>query len=109
MEPIKPEFNRKEDGKFGPGNNANPAGRPKGQTLKEYIRQRFLDMTPEEKDAFIAKLDPIDIFKMAEGNPHSTSDVMSGNEPLKTVLVQFIDKPEDAKNHTDSNGVSETV
>lgn len=102
MEPIKPEYNRKEDGKFGPGNNANPNGRPKGQTLKEYIRQRFLAMTPEEKDEFIAKLDPIDIFKMAEGNPHSTSDVMSGNEPIKTVLVQFIDKQGDAKDNTDS-------
>lgn len=74
MEPFKPEYNRQEDGRFGPGNNANPKGRPTGQTLKEYIRQRFLAMTDEEKDAFMAKLDPIDIFKMGEGNPHNTSE-----------------------------------
>lgn len=103
MEPVKTEIKRDAEGKILPGSGPlNPAGRPKGQTLKEHIRQRFLEMTPEEKDAFIAKLDPIDVFKMAEGNPHTTTDLTSGDKPLQTVLVQFIDKQEDAKDNTDS-------
>ena len=35
-EPIKAVENRRPDGTFGPNNNANPEGRPKGKTLKEY-------------------------------------------------------------------------
>lgn len=67
--PIKAIDNRQPNGKFGPGNNANPAGRPKGQSLKEYWRQRFADMTDEEKMAFTKKVSPDMIWKMAEGNP----------------------------------------
>ena len=88
MEPLKPVDNRRANGTFGPGNNANPDGRPKVQTLKEYIRQRFLDMTPEEKDKFISQLSPIDQFRMAEGNPHNTQDLTSKGERITNLLTE---------------------
>ena len=69
MEPIKAVENRRSDGTFGAGNNANPAGRPKGKSLKEYWRARFADMTDEEKLEFSSKVAPELIFRMAEGNP----------------------------------------
>jgi len=103
MEPLKAEIKRDEKGRIVPGSAAiNPAGRPKGQTLKEFAREMLMSMNPEEKRVYLKQLPPEIVWKMAEGNPHSTSDVMSGNEPIKTVLVQFIDKQEDAKDNTDS-------
>lgn len=37
-EPVKPDPKRRADGTFGPGNNANPAGRPKGPVLTTYLK-----------------------------------------------------------------------
>jgi hypothetical protein len=65
----KQEINRNPDGTFPKGVSGNLNGRPKGQTLKEYWRQRFADMTDEEKAEFTAKVTPEQIWKMAEGNP----------------------------------------
>ncbi len=91
MEPYKKEVKRDESGRLLPGSASISPGRPKGQTLKEYIRQRFLEMTNEEKDAFIAKLDPIDLFKMAEGNPHTTTDMTTNGQSIAPVLsVNYI-------------------
>ena len=41
--PIKPEPKRDELGRFGPGNNANPAGRPPGVSFTERIKEIFLN------------------------------------------------------------------
>lgn len=47
--PIKSVDNRQPNGKFGPGNIANPHGRPpKGHTLTDLMRQ-ILDEDPERK------------------------------------------------------------
>ena len=53
------------------GVSGNPDGRPKGMTLKEYVRQQFLAMTPQQKDNFLNKIPEIDRWKMSEGNPRS--------------------------------------
>ena len=69
-EPNKAEFNRQPDGKFGPGNNANPAGRPKGKTMKEFAREYYMLKTDEEKRAYIEWLDekkPGFAWEMGEG------------------------------------------
>lgn len=69
--PNKPVENRRKDGTFGAGNNANPNGRPKGQTLKEYQAQKFRNMSDEEKDEFLEthKVSGETLWKMSEGNP----------------------------------------
>jgi len=56
------------------GISGNPNGRPKGKTLKEFAREYLLSMPEEDKLAFLAALPPEIVFKMAEGNPHSTTD-----------------------------------
>lgn len=59
-------------GKFAPGNNANPLGRPKGKTMKEYSREWFLNLTDEQKTAYILELEKVRpgfAWTMAEGSP----------------------------------------
>lgn len=73
-QPIKTEEKRNPDGTFAKGNLGGP-GRNKGQTLKEYWRQRFQEMDDNEKLEFTLKVGPIDIWKMAEGLPKSDIDL----------------------------------
>jgi len=61
--------NRNPDGTFKKGMSGNLKGRPKGQSLKEYDRERFSRMTDEEKEAFLSKVNPGLRYRMAEGNP----------------------------------------
>jgi hypothetical protein len=54
--PEKTVDNRREDGTFGPGNIANPNGRPKkGHSITETIRA-MMDEKPEIKKALGAKI-----------------------------------------------------
>ena len=78
-EPIKAETNRRLDGTFGPGNNANPLGRPKGQSLKEYWKQRFSEMSQEEKEEFAKRVSPELLWQMAEGRPKQDTE-LTGKE-----------------------------
>ena len=88
--PIKPVENRREDGTFGPGNIANPNGRPKGKTLKEYARDYYALKTDEQKKAYIEYLEsklPGFAWRMAEGNPHQTQDITSAGKPTPLLNV----------------------
>ena len=75
LKPANQENNRNLDGTFKKGMSGNLNGRPKGQSLKEYWRQRFQNMTDEEKIAFTDKVGADTVWKMAEGNPDSKSEV----------------------------------
>lgn len=69
------------------GQSGNPAGRPPGKTLKEYSREFLARLTDEERDEFLEGLPKMEIWKMAEGNPHNTSDMNLGGE-LRTVELK---------------------
>lgn len=56
------------------GQSGNIMGRPKGKTMKEYAREYLARMNEEERDAFMEGIAKESIWKMAEGNPHSTGD-----------------------------------
>lgn len=80
------------------GQSGNIMGRPKGKTMKEYAKEYLSKMTDEERDAWLDGIDKETIWKLAEGNPHATSDVTSGGDKINQVLVKFIDEPEPKDN-----------
>ena len=68
--------------------NGNKNGRPKGTGgLKDYDRKKFTEMDDEQKDEFLNKLAPDLRYRMAEGNPHNTTDLNPDNPML--VEIKF--------------------
>jgi len=91
QEPIKPVENRREDGTFGPGNNANPTGRPKGKTIKECLKD-YLEEHPEEKARFVkyfVKKNRELGWQMLEGKPKASFDMEVDAESLAQLTEFF--------------------
>ncbi len=82
---------------FKPGQSGNPAGRPKGKSMKEYTREYLQHMTEEERIKFLNSIDPEKTWRMAEGNP-----------PQPVELGGNIDMPFVVKLIRDARGSSET-
>jgi hypothetical protein len=81
--PIKTD----EKGRFVKGTAPGP-GRPKGKTLKEWVRDRLCEMNDEQRLIFLKDI-PNDIkWKMAEGNP-------SSNDNLNATVKVYIAKEDD--------------
>lgn len=74
------------------GQSGNPAGRPKGKSLKEYSREFLANMSEEARIEFLQQLPPETIWKMAEGNPEAKTDVTSNGETIASIIN--IVKPE---------------
>jgi hypothetical protein len=76
---------RNPDGTFANGHEVLPgAGRPKN-TLKDFLRKKFREMTEEQKEEFLKKIPEELQFRMAEGNP--AQDLTSGEEPIQTIPI----------------------
>lgn len=69
---------------FKPGQSGNPKGRHPGKSLKEYAKEMLANMTEEERLDFMKGLSKDIIWKMAEGNPDTKSDITTKGEALKT-------------------------
>lgn len=81
---------RDEKGRFMPGVSGNLNGRPKGQSLKEYDRENFAKMTPEEKKEWLKDIPKEFRYKMAEGNPAQDVGVQATGE-ININLIKYGD------------------
>lgn len=85
----KPE--RDERGRLLPGNTANLAGRPKGKTLKEWVRERLSNMDEEQRLDFLKDI-PKDLqWRMSEGNP-ATETEHKGELKVQIIPSEIIEK-----------------
>lgn len=72
------------------GQSGNIHGRPKGKTMKEWAKDYLCRMTDEERDAFMEGISKDTIWKMADGNPHSSTDAKV-EVTLPTPLIDVLD------------------
>ena len=75
MEESTEQTNNSKPWLYKKGQSGNPSGRPKGSiSMKQWIKNRMEKMTDEEREEFLEGLPKEIVWKMAEGNPHSTAD-----------------------------------
>lgn len=73
------------------GQSGNPGGRPIGsKSLKTYIKEKFLVMTDDEREAFLEGLDKKTVWEMAEDKPKQGTE-LSGNLTISEVLDSLDD------------------
>lgn len=104
-EPNKLEENwRNADGTFKEGHPDLGAGRPKGKTLKEWMRDKLLAMTVEERELFLKDV-PKDLqWRMAEGNPQT--DVTTAGKEIPQPIINVISTNNSDKQDTGNEAKS---
>ena len=78
------------------GQSGNPAGKPRGKSLKTFVRELLESMSEEARLEFLKSIDPELVWKMAEGNPESKTDLGIDREGLAE-LTQFFKALADKK------------
>lgn len=69
------------------GQSGNPGGRPVGSvSMKQYVKNKLLSMTEEEREEFLEGVDKRTIWEMSEGKPKQDVE-MSGELTSKIISV----------------------
>lgn len=73
------------------GQSGNPGGRPK-KTMKVFAREFLESMNEADRIAYFSHLDPMDVWKMAEGNPKQDTDITTDGKPIIMIAPQIANK-----------------
>lgn len=73
------------------GQSGNLNGRPKGKTLKEFAREYLENLPDDEKVEYLASLPTEIVWKMAEGNAATTTDITSKGEQILGNAIALAD------------------
>jgi hypothetical protein len=75
------------------GQSGNILGRPKGKTMKEYVKDYLSKMNDEERDAWLEGIPKEIIWRLAEGNPTNEITGKDGKDLIPDVIAkEKIDK-----------------
>lgn len=73
---------------FVKGQSGNPGGRPKGKSLKTFAREFLESLPDDEKVEYLKTLPSEIVWKMAEGNPETKTDITSDGKPLPILSLK---------------------
>ena len=97
--PKEPEYNRRENGQFGKGNNANPGGRPKG--TYNFINTLNRKLKEQSKDGKLRGDEIVDkLLELAKGGDR---------QAIEHIIDRQHGKPKERVQHSDGETVEELL
>lgn len=93
---------------FKKGQSGNPKGRPPGKSLKTFAREYLESLPDDEKVEYLQSLPPEIVWKMAEGNPDTKTDITSAGKPIIQVASEVASKHQIISNDTASGTINDS-